>query len=420
MSKSSPAPLVAIACGGTGGHLFPGLAVGEELLALGCDVMLLVSPKDVDQQAVRAVTDMQVVTLPAVGLVRGNLLGFFKGFRESKREAIRVFEKRPPAAVLAMGGFTSAPPIFAGRKFKAATFLHESNTIPGRANRLLSRFVSEAFIGFASAAKRLHTRDVRVTGTPVRPQFTRADAASARVALGLDPNRETLLVMGGSQGASAINQLLMRCLSDLRRELPNLQFLHLTGARDYEKVVAAYEQERGPSRPRESTESSKRADETVRSPLRFVVRPFLTEMELALNAATVAVSRSGASSLAESAAMRLPAILIPFPAATDNHQFHNARAFVEKGAARMLGEQRATPENLTSLVQELITNVAERRRIISALAEWHFPNAAAEIADSIVKRIPNGAMLTRQVIRPSDDRNESLKVNLELEPCLKP
>lgn len=398
MSKSSPAPLVAIACGGTGGHLFPGFAVGDELVARGCDVMLLVSPKDVDQQAVRAVTDMQVVTLPAVGLVRGNLLGFFKGFRDSTHEAKRVFEKRAPAAVLAMGGFTSAPPIFAGRKFKAATFLHESNTIPGRANRLLSRFVSEAFIGFPSAAKRLHTRDVRVTGTPVRPQFTRGDAASARVALGLDPNRETLLVMGGSQGASAINQLLMRCLSDLRRELPELQFLHLTGPRDHDKVVKAYRD----------------------AGARAVVRPFLTEMELALNAATVAVSRSGASSLAESAAMRLPAILIPFPAATDNHQFHNARAFVEKGAARMLGEQRATPENLTSLVQELITNVAERRRLISALAEWHFPNAAAEIADAIVKRIPNAATLTRRALHPSDEGDESLNVNLESEPCLKP
>src|SRR5215211_738591 len=130
MSNSTSAPLVAIACGGTGGHLFPGLAVGEELVARGCDVMLLVSPKDVDQQAVRAVTDMQIVTLPAVGMVRGNFAGFVKGFRDSNRETKRVFASRPPKAVLAMGGFTSAPPILAGRKLKATTFLHESNTIP--------------------------------------------------------------------------------------------------------------------------------------------------------------------------------------------------------------------------------------------------------------------------------------------------
>ncbi len=396
MPGTKSAPLVAIACGGTGGHLFPGLAVGEELLARGCDVMLLVSPKDVDQQAVRAVSDMQVVTLPAVGLVRGNAAGFLKGFRASYREAQRVFTSRPPAAVLAMGGFTSAPPVLAARKHKAATFLHESNTIPGRANRLLSWFVSEAFVGFPSCAERLHSREVRATGTPVRPQFTPGEPTSARIALGLDANRETLLVVGGSQGASAINQLLMRCLGDLRRELPDIQFLHLTGTKDYDKVAATYRE----------------------AGARAVVRPFLTEMDLALNAATIAVSRSGASSLAEFAAMRLPAILIPYPSAADNHQFHNARAFVEKGAARMLGEQRSTPENLTSLVQELISNTAERRRLTVALADWHFPNAAAEIAEAILKRIPNGASLSNPIQRPRGNGEEpNLTVHLEPEIC---
>jgi UDP-N-acetylglucosamine--N-acetylmuramyl-(pentapeptide) pyrophosphoryl-undecaprenol N-acetylglucosamine transferase len=371
-SKSS-VPLVAIACGGTGGHLFPGLAVGEEIRQLGCDVMLMVSAKDVDQQAVRNASDMQVVTLPAVGLVRGNLANFLKGFRSSYLEARRIFSQRPPAAVLAMGGFTSAPPVLAGRKIKAATFLHESNTIPGRANRFLGWFVSQAFVGFPSCSGRLRTKQIRVTGTPVRPQFTVSDAAAARMALGLDPKRPTLLVMGGSQGASAINQLLMRCLTQLRAELPDIQFLHLTGPRDCERVTAAYREAKA----------------------RAVVRPFLTEMDLALNAATVAVSRSGASSLAEFAAMRLPSICIPFPSATDNHQFHNARALVERGAARMLGEQRATPDNLTAVVKELMLNEAERRRLASALADWHFPKAAADIADAIVARIPSFQPLPR-------------------------
>ena len=111
-------------------------------------------------------------------------------------------------------------------------------------------------------------------------------------------------------------------------------------------------------------------------------------MELALNAATIAISRSGASSLAEFAALRLPSILIPFPAATDNHQFHNARALVETGAARMLGEERSTTDNLTRMVVELMTNAAERRRLASALADWHRPNAARDIAEAILKKIP--------------------------------
>lgn len=248
--------------------------------------MLLVSAKEVDQQAVRDATGMQVWVLPAVGLTRGKLAGFLKGFRASYLESRKHFAERPPAAVLAMGGFTSAPPVLAGRKLKAPTFLHESNTVPGRANRFLSWFVTQAFIGFPSCASRLRTRDVRVTGTPVRPQFSPGDASAARMALGLAPDRHTLLVMGGSQGASAINQLLMRCLGELRRDLPELQFLHLTGMNDVEKVATAYREAKA----------------------RAVVRPFLTEMDLALNAATIAVSRSGASSLAEFAAMRLPAV----------------------------------------------------------------------------------------------------------------
>jgi UDP-N-acetylglucosamine--N-acetylmuramyl-(pentapeptide) pyrophosphoryl-undecaprenol N-acetylglucosamine transferase len=145
--------------------------------------------------------------------------------------------------------------------------------------------------------------------------------------------------------------------------------LHLTGFNDAEKVSAAY-----------------RA-----TGARAVVRPFLTEMDMALNAATVTVSRSGASSLAEFAAMRVPAILIPYPSATDNHQFHNARAFVERGAARMLGEQRATQENLTTMVKDLMTNASERERIATSLADWHFPGAATSIADAILDKVPGYA-----------------------------
>lgn len=367
MNSPTSAPLIAIACGGTGGHLFPGLAVGNELRARGCEVMLLISPKEVDQQAVRAASGLQVVTLPAVGMVRGNFVAFLKGFRASLHEARRVFAARPPKAVLAMGGFTSAPPVLAARKFRAATFLHESNTIPGRANKFLSWFVSQAFVGFPSCAERLRTKDILATGTPVRPEFTRAEASAARVALGLQSNRDTLLIVGGSQGASAINQLIVRCLGDLRAALPEVQFLHLTGAKDCEKVSAAYREVNAIA----------------------VVRPFLTEMELALNAATVAVSRSGASSLAEFAALRLPAILIPFPAATDNHQFHNARALVEAGAARMLGEQHSSPENLKRIVVSLMNDSNERRRLSSALADWHRPNAARDIAEAVLKKIPD-------------------------------
>ena len=165
---------MAIACGGTGGHLFPGLAVAEHLRARGCRVTLLISPKEVDQQGVKADAGMEVLTLPAVGLTRGGELAFVKGFIRSYRSARRFFRFNPPMAALAMGGFTSAPPLLAARHFGALAFLHESNCVPGRANRWLSWIVTRAFVGFPTAAGRLHTGNVTVSGTPVRSTVSAA------------------------------------------------------------------------------------------------------------------------------------------------------------------------------------------------------------------------------------------------------
>lgn len=357
------APMIAIACGGTGGHLFPGLAVAEQLLKRGCAVTLLVSPKEVDQQAVKTARGMKVVTLPAVGLQNRNYFSFATSFVRSYFAARNIFRDSPAAAALAMGGFTSAPPICAAKNIGAKAFLHESNTIPGRANRWLSRFVDRCFVGFPQAADRLRHRNVTVTGTPVRPQFQPRDAASCRTALGLEPDVPTILVMGGSQGASGINDLIVNSLSLLASAPQRLQFLHLTGPGDTEKVRSAY----------------------AKTGFRASLYPFLAEMDLALGAATVAVSRSGASSLAELAAVRVPSALIPFPAATDNHQFFNAKAFEETGAARLLEQKTATAESLVRLMLELIDDTGVRDRMQAALAKWHMPRAAEQIAETILK-----------------------------------
>jgi UDP-N-acetylglucosamine--N-acetylmuramyl-(pentapeptide) pyrophosphoryl-undecaprenol N-acetylglucosamine transferase len=358
-------PFVAIACGGTGGHLFPGLAVAGQLKQRGCAVTLLVSPKEVDQQAVKSARDVDVVTLPAVALQNRNYFSFARSFWQSWRAARRVFKPCAPHAVLAMGGFTSAPPVLAAKRYGAKVFLHESNTIPGRANRFLARFVDEAFVGFPETASRLCARKAVHTGTPVRPQFQPLDSGRCRTSLGLDPHRATVLVMGGSQGASGINEMMLAALPLLADRNSTWQWLHLAGENDFEKVKAAYAG-RG---------------------IKAVVKPFLAEMDQALGAATVAVSRAGASSLAEMAAMRLPSLLVPFPAAADNHQFHNARAFEKSGAAGLLEQKNAAPEKVAAILRELAENETARAAMRAALAHWHAPRAAEQIAANILNAV---------------------------------
>jgi UDP-N-acetylglucosamine--N-acetylmuramyl-(pentapeptide) pyrophosphoryl-undecaprenol N-acetylglucosamine transferase len=354
---------VVIACGGTGGHLFPGLAVGQELRQRGCAVTLMVSPKDVDQQAIQSITGMGTVTLPAVGLSPSKFFQFSHGLLRSYQLAKACFTQRPPQFVLAMGGFISAPPILAAKRFGAKTFLHESNSIPGRANRWLARWVDGAFVFFPPTAGNLAARRIEVVGMPVRPQFLEPmTPAAARLAMGLQPDAPVLLIMGGSQGAHRVNELAVEVAPQLRQALPSLQVVHLTGDRDFDSVCARYKQLRIPA----------------------VVHAFWNEMGTALAAADAAISRAGASSLAELAARQLPSVLIPYPAAAGNHQFFNAQAFVQTGAARMFSQLSATPDHLAHEILELIRNPVKRSAMQRALADWNSPAAAGDIAERIL------------------------------------
>jgi UDP-N-acetylglucosamine--N-acetylmuramyl-(pentapeptide) pyrophosphoryl-undecaprenol N-acetylglucosamine transferase len=164
--------------------------------------------------------------------------------------------------------------------------------------------------------------------------------------------------MGGSQGATAINSLLLQCLGPITKQMPNLQILHLTGGPDFENVANTY----------------------AHLKLQARVLPFCSQMELALGAATAAIGRAGASSLAELVAVSVPAILIPYPTAKGNHQFHNAHTFAATGAALLLEQNAATSETLTPLVLDLILNRSRREQMQRALARWHAPRAAEQIA----------------------------------------
>ena len=351
---------IAIACGGTGGHLFPGLAVGDALVARGCEVTLLVSSKEVDQTAVKSAYGMEVESLPVIGLSR-NLPRFAASFWSSLGQCRKLFSENRPDAVLAMGGFTSAPPVIAGKLIGARIFLHEANAIPGRAVKLLAPLADEVFVQFPAAMPRVLSIDIRATGLPVRAAMEPIEKADARTALGLADDQPVLLVMGGSQGARSINQALIESLPRLAKALPDLQFIHLTGTGSVEPVRQAYDA----------------------LGLSAVVRPFLTEMEYALGAADLALSRSGASSLAEFSAMELPAILIPYPTAVDDHQRLNARSFVDIGAARCFHQKQLTPNLLVSQLSQLFGSPARLEAMAGAMKQWKSAQATGEVVQRI-------------------------------------
>ena len=351
---------IAIACGGTGGHLFPGLAVGDALVARGCEVTLLVSSKEVDQTAVKSAYGMEVESLPVIGLSR-NLPRFAASFWSSLGQYRKLFRENRPDAVLAMGGFTSAPPVIAGKLIGARIFLHEANAIPGRAVKLLAPLADEVFVQFPAAMPRVLSIDIRATGLPVRAAMEPIEKADARTALGLADDQPVLLVMGGSQGARSINQALIESLPRLAKALPDLQFIHLTGTGSVEPVRQAYDA----------------------LGLSAVVRPFLTEMEYALGAADLALSRSGASSLAEFSAMELPAILIPYPTAVDDHQRLNARSFVDIGAARCFHQKQLTPNLLVSQLSQLFGSPARLEAMAGAMKQWKSAQATGEVVQRI-------------------------------------
>lgn len=350
---------ILIACGGTGGHLFPGLAVAETLLSRKHQVKLLVSEKSVDSAALSALTNgsgLSATTVPAVGYTgsRG-LMRFCVRLRRAVDDCAAVCREFEPDVVLGMGGYTSAPAIWAARRGRGvATLIHESNAVPGKANRLAGKIADHVAVGLADCARFFGRKPVTVTGTPIRSALRKVSDAHDR--LGLERERLTVLVMGGSQGANAINESMAEALPWLGDWRERSQFVHLTGPRDEATVRAAYR----------------------RNEFTGKVMGFCNEMELAYSAADLVVARSGAATLTELATFGLPAILIPFPAAAGNHQLHNARVFKRAGAARI-----AEPSKLAGEIHGLLANDATRTRMAAAARSLAVENASERIADLV-------------------------------------
>jgi UDP-N-acetylglucosamine--N-acetylmuramyl-(pentapeptide) pyrophosphoryl-undecaprenol N-acetylglucosamine transferase len=353
-----------IACGGTGGHLFPGIAVAEVLRDRGHEVILLVSEKEIDALALSGRTNFRFEKLPTVGLpspFSPAILGFIRRFYESLSLCRSIYRKFKPQVVLGMGGFTSTAPVLAGRIRGVSTFIHESNAIPGKANRLTARMVRAVMLGFKECAPFFPKARTEVTGTPIRTELKPLDRQVARQRLGLRTDLPTLLVMGGSQGASGINQAIIKSLPFLHGA--PLQVIHLSGARDERLVADNYGREKIPA----------------------YISAFHHRMEEVYSAADLLVARAGAASLAEFAAFSLPSILIPFPYAADDHQTRNAEIYARAQAAVLVKESEITGELLARKIRELIES-PERIRNMSVNSLQLAPKNAAGLVVTTMEK----------------------------------
>jgi len=354
---------IVIAGGGTGGHLFPALAVAEVLRARGHELLIFISEKEIDTLATKDRGEFRFEKLPGIGMPKilsPQIFVFLKQFNAGLSPCRAIYREFKPDAVLGMGGFTSTAPILAGLMRKIPTFVHESNAIPGKANRLNAKMTRAVLLGFADCAKYFPKSRCEITGTPIRRSLAqRVPKEKALAAFGLQPDKKTLLVMGGSQGARGINKAVLAALPGLKAA--DIQIIHLTGRKDEQEALDTYHREN----------------------IHAYVAAFHHRMEEAYSAADCAVSRSGAASLAELSHFGLPSILVPYPHAAENHQALNAEIFARAGAAALLDESGITGEILAAKVRALMDDAAGLQRMSQRLEALAPRDAAARVADVI-------------------------------------
>ncbi len=353
-----------IACGGTGGHLFPGIAVGEVLSARGHDVTLLISEKKIDSIAASGHKDLRFEKTPFLAMPKPwspKMISFLLGIQKGMKSCRALIRQHKVSVVLGMGGFTSFVPLWAGKKEKCHTLIHESNAIPGKANKLNAKFSDIVLCGLEACKKHFSKHpDVREIGTPVRSSMRTPSDEDPYEFFNLDRNKKTLLIMGGSQGARGVNRVVGQSLDHF--EKMGIQVLHIAGPADYEEVRDVYAKH--PLLPQH-------------------VAAFCHRMDMAYRVADLAIARSGASSLSELCYFGVPSLLIPYPYAADDHQTRNAEIFDKAGAAIMISEKTINAQSLTDAVRSIFTDPQKTAAMKKAAEELAVRNSAERIADLI-------------------------------------
>jgi len=351
---------VIIAAGGTGGHIYPGVAIANEFKRrdAATEILFVGTPRGLESKIVPR--EGFTLELIQVGALKGVSL-FAKskslaGLPLSFVAALGILRRFKPDVVVGVGGYSSGPTLLMAALRRIPTMVVEPNAMPGFTNRVLARYVDAAALTFDEALKYFGKRGV-VTGNPVRNDFAGIKQKSRGARL-------NVLIFGGSQGAHAINMAMTEAARLLASQKERLAIVHQTGEKDYEMVERAYKEA---------------------GLMDAEVKPFIHDMAARFEQADLLICRSGATTAAEVAAAGKAAIFVPFPFATDDHQRKNAEAFERVGAGRMILQKDLTPARLAEELQQLIDDPGAIDRMEEASRKLGRPDSAARAVDLAVK-----------------------------------
>jgi len=352
---------ILIATGGTGGHIFPALAVAARLKENGHEVVFAGAFKNT--RAWLGEEGYAFYELQAKGLSSESLKSFLDSCSSMIQSILRTFcllRRIRPDGVLGFGGYGAFPVVLTAAVCRYPTLIHEQNAVPGRANRLLSPLVSGIAVSFERSRDFFPASKTKVTGCPCRATFLGLDREKALKDLELRQDKRTLLVLGGSQGSLRINSVFPQAAS-LLKEVTDFQVIHVTGQKDNDEFVRQYG--------------------ALGIPCRVV--PYLDDIARAYTACDLAISRAGAVTVTELALFGVPAVLIPYPFA-GGHQKQNALVLQERGAAKIIEEQDLTPEVLRDHVLSFFTKGLGSQKVKESVQDIVRPNAAADLAREVV------------------------------------
>lgn len=360
-----------VVAAGTGGHIYPGLSIAGSLQERVSEakISFIGRPNSAEESAItKQGYDFYPIRAKALPrrislqlLTSGAILSY------STLRCIRLLRHLRPRMIISIGGFVSVPVVLAARMLKIPVAMHEPNALPGLANKFMAKYARVVMLGFAGAAKYMPPQaNMVVTGTPIRPEIMATTKEAGRQGLGIDRSKKMLLVVGGSQGAKSINESMEEAANAFK-DRQDLVVLHQTGPGHFAEVCKRF------------GGTSDRAIDGNRT-----IVPYIQQMPLALAAADLIVCRAGAVTLAEITAAGLPAVVIPYPFAAEDHQRKNALELVEAGAAIMIDDGELTGEALANAVLTILDDDARSHRMAHASKNLGKPAALQEITKTIL------------------------------------